>query len=116
MELLLAKGGDLSTLTDVTHTWKESDGKGLTPRELVQYVQSGNYEKVIETHGLALQEMTNAFFNHHQERRVFLKKLERVYQRLSDIEKNGYTPISMDNGRTENIAESETKNEDVFVN
>eukprot|EP00533_Pseudo-nitzschia_delicatissima_P009248 CAMPEP_0116090636 /NCGR_PEP_ID=MMETSP0327-20121206/7077_1 /TAXON_ID=44447 /ORGANISM="Pseudo-nitzschia delicatissima, Strain B596" /LENGTH=1228 /DNA_ID=CAMNT_0003581933 /DNA_START=252 /DNA_END=3938 /DNA_ORIENTATION=+ len=109
MELLLAKGCDLSTRTDVTHTWRESDGKGLTPRELVQIVQSGNYEEVIETHGLALQEMTNAFFNHQQERKVFVKKLERVQQRLSSIEKNGYTPLS--NDKTENPIDSDPQTE-----
>jgi ankyrin repeat protein len=114
MELLLEKGSNLSTLTDVTHTWKESDGRGITPGELVQYVQSGDYEKDIETHGLALQEMTNSFFNHHQERRVFLRKLERVYQRLSDVEKNGYTPISK--GSTNSIIESEITNEDESLN
>ena len=114
MELLLEKGSNLSTLTDVTHTWRESDGRGITPGELVQYVQSGDYEKDIETHGLALQEMTNSFFNHHQERRVFLRKLERVYQRLSDVEKNGYTPISKDN--TNSVIESEITNEDASLN
>jgi len=114
MELLLEKGSTLSTLTDVTHTWKESDGRGITPRELVQYVKSDNYEKVIETHGLALQEMTNAFFNHHQERRVFLRKLEFIYERLSDVEKNGYTPISKDNAKIMTV--SETTNEDSAIN
>jgi len=78
-------------------------------------VQAGNCEDVIETHGLALQEMTNAFFNHHQERRVFLKKLDRVYQRLSNIEKNGYTPISS-NDRADSIIESEVPTEDLKIN
>jgi ankyrin repeat protein len=114
MELLLAKGSDLSTRTDVTHTWRESDGRGLTTRELVQYVQSGNYEEVIETHGLALQEMTNAFFNHYQDRRIFMKKLERVHQRLSNVEKNGYTPLS--NAQTDSTIESELKKEDAELN
>lgn len=110
MELLLAKGCDLSTRTDVTHTWRESDGKGLTPRELVEVVQSGKHEEIIETHGLALQEMTNAFFNHHPERRIFVKKLERVHQRLSSVEKNGYTPLSKD--KAENAIDSDLQIED----
>jgi hypothetical protein len=114
MELLLAKGSELSTRTDVTHTWRESDGRGLTTRELVHCVQSGNYEEVIETHGLALQEMTNAFFNHHQDRRIFMKKLERVHQRLSNVEKNGYTPLS--NPQTDSAIESELKKEEVELN
>ncbi|VEU34531.1 unnamed protein product [Pseudo-nitzschia multistriata] len=115
LELLLAKGSNLSTLTDVTHTWRESDGVGLTPRELVQCVQACNYEEVIETHGLALQEMTNAFFNHHQERRVFLKKLERVHHRLSSIEKHGYSPLSS-NDKAENNREAEANTGDGKVN
>ena len=110
MELLLAKGSDLATRTDDTHTWRESDGKGLTARELVHIVQSGKYEEVIETHGLALQEMTNAFFNHHQERRIFMTKLDRVHYRLSDIEKNGYTPLSKD--KTDSAIDSDLKAED----
>jgi len=114
MELLLAKGSDLSTRTDVTHTWRESDGRGLTPRELVQYVQSGNYEEFIETHGLALQEMTNAFFNHHQERRIFTKKLDRVHQRLSNVEKNGYTPLSKD--KADSMIDYESQTEDAVLN
>ena len=111
MELLLAKGSDLYTRTDVTHTWRESDGKGLTPRELVQIVQSSNYEEVIETHGVALQEMTNAFFNHHQERRIFLKKLDRAHQRLSNVEKNGYTPLSED--KSDSIIDFDLQAEDM---
>ena len=114
MELLLEKGSSLSTLTDITHTWRESDGRGITPRELVQYVQSSDYEKIIETHGLALQEMTNAFFNHHQERRDFLRNLERIYQRLSHVEKNGYKPITKDN--TISLLDSVTSNNEALLN
>merc|ERR1711865_546640 len=114
MELLLEKGSSLSTLTDITHTWRESDGRGITPRELVQYVQSGDYEKDIETHGLALQEMTNSFFNHHQERRDFLRNLERIYQRLSHVEKNGYKPITKDN--TISLLDSVTSNNEALLN
>jgi len=114
MELLLAKGSDLLTHTDVTHTWRESDGRGLTPRELVQCVQSSNYEEVIETHGVALQEMTNIFFSHHQERRIFMKKLDRVHQRLSNVEMNGYTPLSMD--EADSLIDSEFQTEDAVPN
>jgi hypothetical protein len=92
LELLLEQGCDVSIVTDVTHTWKESDGHGITPRELVQIVQVGSHEHVIETHGVALQEVTNTFFNHQQERRFFLNTLEGICLRLADIEKNGYSP------------------------
>ena len=114
MELLLARGCKLSTHTDVTHTWRESDGLGLTPRELVQCVQGGNYEEIIETHGLALQEMTNAFFNHHQERRIFMMKLDRVHHRLSMVEKNGYTPLPKI--KSDSVIDSELQTEDAALN
>jgi hypothetical protein len=113
LELLLAKGSDLSTRTDVTHTWRESDGGGLTPRELVQCVQSGKYEEVIETHGLALQEVTNAFFSHHQERRVFIKNLDRVHHRLSNVEKNGYTPLK---DKADGTIDSDLQTEEAALN
>ena len=58
----------------------------------MQYVQNGTYEKVLESHGVALQEMANAFFCNHSERRQFMKTLERVLRRLVDVEKNGYSP------------------------
>ncbi|KAG7352870.1 ankyrin repeat domain protein [Nitzschia inconspicua] len=92
METLLKRGCGFDVLTDATHTWKKCDGKGVTPRELVELIKSGRHEKSIETHGVALQEISNTHFCHHQDRRGFVKNLERVQFRLLGIEKNGYSP------------------------
>lgn len=58
----------------------------------MHYITREEHEKVIETHGVALQEMTNTFFSHHTERRAFLRNLELVLERLTDVETNGYSP------------------------
>jgi Ankyrin repeats (3 copies) len=92
VERLLLRGCDSSATTDPTHTWKKADGKGLSSRELVELVKNGKHGKNLETHGIALQEITNTYFSHHQDRREFVKKLDRISFRLSGIEKNGYTP------------------------
>ncbi|KAG7366919.1 ankyrin repeat domain protein [Nitzschia inconspicua] len=92
METLLKRGCGFDVPTDATHTWKKCDGKGVTPRELVELIKSGRHEKSIETHGVALQEISNTHFCHHQDRRGFVKNLERVQFRLLGIEKNGYSP------------------------
>lgn len=110
LELLLAKGCEVTTPTDVKHTWRESDGKGITPRELVQYVQSGKHEKVIESHGLALQEMANTFLSNPQERKDFLRRLGNVYRRLAHVETNGYSVVAID--RSDSRADSEPSNQD----
>ena len=86
-----------------------SDGVGITPRELVECIQSGKHEDVFESHGVALQEMTNSFLCNHNERRVFLRTLERVLKRLVDVETNGYTPPTLDNT---SVAESEETNQE----
>ena len=96
VELLLSKGSDVTILTDDTHTWKKSDGSGLTARELVGMVQSGNPDKFVETHGVALQDISNSVLNNQQERRIFLRRLERIHSRLESVEKNGYTPPTKD--------------------
>mmetsp|Transcript_25261 Transcript_25261/g.59123 ORF Transcript_25261/g.59123 Transcript_25261/m.59123 type:complete len:1270 (+) Transcript_25261:343-4152(+) len=113
LELLLARGCDLSTTTDVTHTWRESDGRGVTARELVQSIQSGSYDDEIETHGLALQEVKNSYLNHDQARRLFMKKLDRVDARLSNVEKNGYTPLSKD--KSDSLIDSELQIKDSLL-
>ena len=84
----------------------QSDGTGITARELVQHIFSGDYEKEIESHGVALQEMENAFFSNQSDRRNFLRILERVVERLSDVESNGYSPPK-NRERTTSMAESE---------
>jgi ankyrin repeat protein len=94
LEILLENGPDLRKMTDTTHTWRKSNGLGITARELVEFVMSGKQDKEIETHGVALLDVTNSFLGQMQERRLFLRNLERARQRLAAIEKNGYTPPS----------------------
>jgi hypothetical protein len=86
-----------------------SDGRGITPRELAQIVHSGQHENIIESHGVALQEMTSTSCSTNAERRSFFKSLERMARRLLDVEANGYTPLDYDH--TINIAGSDDGNE-----
>ena len=44
-----------------------SDGRGITAKELARHVHAGDYEQKIESHGVALQEMANAFFSSSSE-------------------------------------------------
>lgn len=83
-----------------------SDGNGINTRELIQCIHAGNYETLLESHGVALQEMANTFFCNHNERRIFLKSLERNLKRLTDIQINGYFP-ALDLDRAASMAESE---------
>ena len=91
------------------HNSAISDGKGITPQELAQLIQSGNYDNVLESHGVALQEIENAFFSNHTEKRNFLKALDRVSSRLADVSANGYSAPNYD--RSSSIAESDDGND-----
>mmetsp|Transcript_10294 Transcript_10294/g.24680 ORF Transcript_10294/g.24680 Transcript_10294/m.24680 type:complete len:1250 (+) Transcript_10294:257-4006(+) len=97
LEILLQEGCNIATITDDTHTWRKSDGKGVTARELIQYMHRNEHEKVLETHGVALQDMINTFCSNHSERRNFQSNLHRVLMRLTDIETNGYSPPKQNN-------------------
>jgi len=93
IESLLRHGSDVKTVTNDTHTWRTSNGKGVTARQLVESVISGNYEKEIETHGMALLDSTSSIRSNSTERRRFLALLDRILQRLKNIEANGYSPM-----------------------
>lgn len=62
----------------------------MTPRELIEYIQAGTFEKVLESHGVALQEVQTAFLGNHDDRRNFMRILEKATKRLKDVEANGY--------------------------
>jgi hypothetical protein len=51
--------------------------------------------------------MTNTFFSHHSERRSFLKNVEHVLKRLTDVETNGYSPPKLDTASS--ISEDEAE-------
>jgi hypothetical protein len=72
--------------------FSSSDGSGVTPRELIEYIQAGTDEQVLESHGVALQEMQNAFLGNHDDRRIFMQTLNKATKRLKDVEVNGYIP------------------------
>eukprot|EP00980_Cylindrotheca_fusiformis_P007251 scaffold1525_cov142-Cylindrotheca_fusiformis.AAC.51 len=114
LETLLAAGCDTAAVTDDTHTWRKRDGKGVNARELVQYITKEEHEKAIETHGIALQEMTSTFYSQHSERKSFLKNLEHVFKRLIDVENNGYSSpkdlnITMAEAESNGAKESQTE-------
>jgi ankyrin repeat protein len=93
MENLLANGGDPKTLTKDTYTWRTHNGKGLTARNLIESIVSGNYKKDIETHGMALSEATHQLFSNSSEGRRCLALLNGMLGRLKDVETNGYSPL-----------------------
>jgi ankyrin repeat protein len=93
METLLANGGDPKTLTKDTYTWRTQNGKGLTARNLIESIVSGNYKKDIETHGMALSEATHQLFSNSSEGRRCLALLNGMLGRLKDVETNGYSPL-----------------------
>lgn len=64
----------------------------MTARELIQCIHRNEHEKVLETHGVALQDMINTFCSNHSDRQAFQSNLHRVLMRLTDIETNGYSP------------------------
>ena len=69
-----------------------STGKGISPRELAETVSHGSQDKVLETHGLALQEAINHYSSSNDEKKKFRAILERMRDRLKDVEQNGYSP------------------------
>lgn len=92
LEVLLKAGADERTKSADTHTWKSSTGKGISPRELAETMSHGSQDKVLETHGLALQEALNHFSSSIDEKRKFKLVLERMVERLKSIEQHGYSP------------------------
>ncbi|CAJ1946324.1 unnamed protein product [Cylindrotheca closterium] len=97
LEILLQEGCKIGTITDDTHTWRKSDGKGVTARELIQYIHRNEHEKVLETHGVALQDTISALCSNQSERRAFHNNISGVLRRLIDIETNGYSPPKQNN-------------------
>jgi hypothetical protein len=67
-----------------------SDGDGVTARELAELIYKGKHDKVLETHGNALQEMISQFMSSSSDRSKFLGLLQGIIQRLAVIERNGY--------------------------
>lgn len=69
-----------------------STGKGISPRELAETVSHGSQDKVLETHGLALQEAIQHYSSSNDEKKKYRAVLERMRDRLKDVEQNGYSP------------------------
>jgi len=55
-------------------------------------VSHGSQDKVLETHGLALQEAISYFASSSEERKKFKSTLARMVERLKDVEQHGYSP------------------------
>lgn len=67
-----------------------SDGEGVTARELAELIFKGKHDKVLETHGNALQEVITQYMSSTTERNQFLGLLQGIIQRLINVEQNGY--------------------------
>jgi hypothetical protein len=67
-----------------------SGRKGITAQDLIDCVKGGTYQDVLETHGLALQEIQKTFLENPNDRRIFSKSLENASKRIHEVEINGY--------------------------
>ena len=99
VEALLCNSASLHTLTNDTHTWSTSNGKGFTPRQLIECLLQQN-QKELESHGMAVQEVTKEFLSLSR-RRGYLALLERFVERLKNVETNGYAPLTKEEVETE---------------
>jgi multidrug efflux pump subunit AcrA (membrane-fusion protein) len=59
---------------------------------LAETLSHGSQDKVLETHGLALQEALGHYSSSSDERRKYRIILERMVERLKDVEQHGYSP------------------------
>jgi hypothetical protein len=82
-----------SSITNDTHTWKKGTNKGVTARYLAEALLTGKYEKLIETHGMALQEVIVQHKLDNDAPNLYLLELGRIVERLQQIEISGYTPM-----------------------
>lgn len=86
-----------------------SSGDGVTALELVEIFRTGKPEKALETQGDALQEVTDNYLDHSTERSRFMRLMEKITDRLTDVEQNGYSRVKDPLGSL--TKDSETKEE-----
>jgi hypothetical protein len=102
----------------------DSDGEGITPRELALRVQSGTHQQVLESHGTALQEMAHTLSHNNtsgasntvsslkQRNANVTRQLERVMARLAFVQANGYSSPSSDNDAATTIQHAAAQGEE----
>jgi len=84
---------------------RHSNGKGVTALELLELIRSNSYTSTLECNGEALQEtmdtkLTNA---NSTDRSSYKRALEQLINRLSDVERHGYTPPKLKNEDIKNF-------------
>lgn len=103
IETLLKACGDknlvkqlVQTLTSDTHTWKRGSNRGVTALSLAEALMSCKPGKMIETHGMALEESVS----HHKlthgvgaEASLYVQQLAALSKRLIQIETLGYSAL-----------------------
>ncbi|GKY91123.1 hypothetical protein MPSEU_000085100 [Mayamaea pseudoterrestris] len=97
VEALLSCGKASKTfnnLTNDSHTWHARTGKGFTPRQLLECLVQNN-EKLIESHGMAVPELSKDIFK-TPSARGYLVSVQRLIERLKKIEINDYIPLAPD--------------------
>lgn len=84
-----------------------SNGKGISARELADVMAKETEDRLLETHGLAIQEALS-YFSSKSDRRKFRKILDRMVERLKSVEQHGYSPWSLESD-SEESEEEQTK-------
>jgi len=118
--LITRKGANLKEeVTNDTHTWEPSSGKGLTATQLLRNIlkkQSGKSAEV-ETHGMAIGEMQKDFMGSKGSSFRFSRWMEQVANHLesdSFIDLTEEQLKAMDNLLVEEVTNSEP--DDISVN
>lgn len=105
VEFLLKSGCDTKQATNEASTWRKINGEGVCARELAECFVSGS-EKEIESHGMALQEISKEFAGIDQQ--TYLALLSWIAKRLQIVEKDGYKarPVEEIQQEEENIRQN----------
>lgn len=73
-------------------TLYDSNGEGITARELAEIISSGEQDDEIETQGNALEEAMQRYACNKGEKKTYLRTVKSMAERLKDCEENGYAP------------------------
>jgi hypothetical protein len=88
VELILQHGADMLVPTNDTHTWKRQGKGGLTAVELTDVIRKQAWSKQIESHGMALPEITKDLLS-GIEARFYLERLAQIAHRLREVASQG---------------------------
>lgn len=82
-------GALCTALTNPSQTWKKGTNRGISPTVLAEGILSGKADKLMESHGSALVEITEHFLNSW-----YMLQTGFLYCRILAAETSGYVPLS----------------------